>query len=134
MGCWFLTGNAVGPDGTWQDCEADSGDPPGVVGGKTYAQVGSHVETCRKYADVRTIRLFLNLLPRLCGIVSLEARFRTVKPRHLCMNGTERPRRRPAVTVRANRRARPVAQKHQRLLLGCQWRRVYPVKHPYPRP
>ena len=41
MGCRFLTGNAVGAHDTWQDCEADSGEPPGVVGGKTYDQVGS---------------------------------------------------------------------------------------------
>ena len=40
MGCWFLTGNAVGPSGTYQNCEADSGDPPGVVDGQTYTQVG----------------------------------------------------------------------------------------------
>ena len=39
MGCWFLTGDAVGPDGTWQDCQSDDGDPPGVVDGSTYSQV-----------------------------------------------------------------------------------------------
>ena len=39
MGCWFLTGNSVGPEGTWQNCESDSGDPPGVINGKTYSQV-----------------------------------------------------------------------------------------------
>lgn len=39
MGCWFLTGNAVGPSGTYQNCEADSGDPPGVVDGTTFTQV-----------------------------------------------------------------------------------------------
>lgn len=39
QGCWFMTGNSVGPDGTWQNCEADEGTPPGVANGKTYSQV-----------------------------------------------------------------------------------------------
>lgn len=29
----------MGAEGTWQNCESDSGDPPGVVDGKTYKQV-----------------------------------------------------------------------------------------------
>ena len=39
MGCWFFTGNAVGADDTWQDCQVDNGDPPGVVSGTTFTQV-----------------------------------------------------------------------------------------------
>jgi len=39
MGCWFYTGGAVGPDSTWQDCQSDDGDPPGVVDGTTFTQV-----------------------------------------------------------------------------------------------
>ncbi|WVN84948.1 uncharacterized protein L203_100085 [Cryptococcus depauperatus CBS 7841] len=38
MGCYFFTSNGVGWDNVYQDCEADDGDPPGVVNGKTYTQ------------------------------------------------------------------------------------------------
>ncbi|KAK8853098.1 hypothetical protein IAR55_003799 [Kwoniella newhampshirensis] len=38
MGCYFLTSNGVGWDGSYQDCEADDGDPPGVMDGTTYTQ------------------------------------------------------------------------------------------------
>ena len=46
MGCWFYTGNAVGADGVYQDCSADDGDPPGVVGGSTYTQVSYVGASC----------------------------------------------------------------------------------------
>ncbi|WWC71871.1 uncharacterized protein I206_105830 [Kwoniella pini CBS 10737] len=36
LGCYFLTSNGVGWDDVWQDCEADEGDPPGVINGQTY--------------------------------------------------------------------------------------------------
>jgi hypothetical protein len=44
MGCWWFTGEALGPSGVWQDCASDDGDPPGVVDGTTFTQV-SHAAT-----------------------------------------------------------------------------------------
>ncbi|RSH91737.1 hypothetical protein EHS25_009106 [Saitozyma podzolica] len=42
MGCWWFTGEALGPSGVWQDCASDDGDPPGVVDGTTFTQCGIH--------------------------------------------------------------------------------------------
>ena len=45
MGCWFLTGNAIGNGDVWQNCESDAGDPPGVIDGQTYTQGQDPVPT-----------------------------------------------------------------------------------------
>ncbi|WWD19512.1 hypothetical protein CI109_103973 [Kwoniella shandongensis] len=45
MGCYFYTSNGIGWDGVYQDCEADDGDPPGVVDGTTYTQGNSPIPT-----------------------------------------------------------------------------------------
>lgn len=39
LGCWFLTSHGVGWPGSFQDCEANGQDIPGVVNGQTYTPV-----------------------------------------------------------------------------------------------